>query len=47
MRKSRKSPPVTTKRKGAMVMAKAVAEKVKKSTDKNKGKRPREQGSDD
>ena len=44
---AKKSASVTTKRKGAMEMARTVAEKVKKNADKIKGKRPRPQESDD
>ncbi len=47
MRGSKKSPTVNTKRKGAMEMAKAVAEKVKKNAAQHKGKRPRQEESDD
>ena len=42
-----KSSPVSTKRKGAMEMAKVTAEKAKKNADKSKGKRSREPESDD
>ncbi len=47
MRGSKKSPTVNTKKKGAMEMAKAAAEKVKKNAVKHKGKRPRQVESDD
>ena len=43
----KKSSPVSTKRKGAMEMAKVTAEKAKKNADKSKGKRRREPESDD
>ena len=47
MRRSKKSPTVNTKKKGAMEMAKAVAHKVKIHADKQKGKRVKEPESDD
>ena len=36
---SKKNAPVTTKKKGAMEMARVAAEKVKKNADKHEGKR--------
>ena len=47
VKSSKKSAPASTKRMGAMEMAKAAADKVKKSADKPKGKRLRERESDD
>ncbi len=44
---SKKSGSVGTKRKGAMEMAKAVAEKVTRIPGKIKGKKSRQQESDD
>ncbi len=43
----KKSSPVSTKRKGAMEIARVTAEKAKKNTVKSKGKRSRELESDD
>ena len=43
----KKSSPVNTKRKGVMEMARVTAEKAKKNAVKSKGKRSREQESDD
>ena len=40
---AKKNASVSTKKKGAMEMARAAAEKVKKNAEKNKGKRHRPQ----
>ena len=47
VKSSKKSAPASSKKKGAMEMAKAAADNVKKSADKPKGKRLREPESDD